>query len=159
MTERENERERERETAINMERGRPGNRAHLLGHVDVHELVFLRHLLDLSQVLDCWRVDHVDVLLDQGLVLGLLPQLVARHPVLVENTFALRLDLLRTLQGPDRRRHQISVVPDWNVAALLELERRVLIDFPAAIKKLFVSLVSVCISIGTIQLSRAVYVR
>ena len=97
-----------------------------LGHVDVHELVLLCHLLDLGQVLDRRSVDHVDVLLDQRLVLGLLAQLVARHPVLVEHTLALGLDLLRALQCPDSRRHQVPIVADWNVATLLELEGRVL---------------------------------
>lgn len=65
-----------------------------LRHVDIHELVLGSNLLDLGQVLDGGGVDHVDMLLDQGLVLGLLAQLVARHPVLVEDTLALGLDLL-----------------------------------------------------------------
>ena len=94
-----------------------------LGHVDVHELVLLCHLLHLSQVLDRRSVHHVDVLLYQCLVLGFLAQLVARHPVLVKHTLALGFDLLRTLQCPDGGSHQVPIVTNWNVATLLELER------------------------------------
>ena len=71
----------------------------------------------------------MDVLLNQGLVLVLYTQLVARHPVLVEDTLALGLDLLRALQSTDGGRHKISVVTDRDVATLLELEGRVLYFF------------------------------
>jgi len=114
-------RERERER----ERNKRAKELAGLGHIDVHKLVLLGHLLDLGQVLDRWGVDQMNVLLNQSLVLGLLTQLVARHPVLVKHTLALGLDFLRTFQGSDRRGHQVPIVTDWNVATLLELEGRV----------------------------------
>lgn len=99
---------------------------YLLGHVHIHKLVLGSHLLNLGQVLDSRGVDHVNVLLHQSLVLGLLAEFVARHPVLVEHTLALGLDLLRALQCLDRCCHQVAIVADRDVAALLELEGRVL---------------------------------
>lgn len=42
-------------------------------------------------------------------------------PVLEEDTLALLLDLLNPLDGLDRCCHKVTVIPDRNVTALLEL--------------------------------------
>lgn len=73
-----------------------------------------------------WDIDQLGIL--DNLLDVLRPLLVffPSHSLLVKDTLSLGLDLLDPFHGFERCRHQVSVIPNGNVAAFLEFQCRVL---------------------------------